>query len=671
MDEAKNALDRIVAENVQAALELYQMGNLVSAEAVLQEVLQVKPYHPDALHWLGVIAHDAGMLDVAVELISHAIAVEADAKKYHNLGVVYKKQGLTNHSINCLLMALTLSPDYASAHQNLGAALVDIGHPQEAAHHFRLAAANKPKTAEMHYVLGVTFQMIGLTKEAEDCYQKALVLDPQHANANNNLGMLKRVHGNAMAAESYYRLALTLNPDNPEANNNLAGLFLEQGRIDEAIDYFRRALAVKPDFMIANTNMLFCMLYSQSLSPDDLMKELRFFRERFETPLIKQRRPHSNDRTPSRRLRVGYVSADFCNHAAAFFFEPVFAAHDGAQVETFLYYSNRVNDAVTARFKARADHFIEAGRMTDEALAERIRADQIDILVDLSGHTNGHRQMVFARKPAPVQATWIGMLGSTGLEAMDYRITDPYLDPPGLTETYHTEKLIRLPLAAPFLPSPHSPPVSPLPCLAGAPFTFGCLNNLGKVNDDVLRVWARILAAVPNSRLLLGNVSDDNIRSQVIGRCLAVGIAAERLVLRPKVSMEEFLKLHHEIDLALDPFPYAGGTTSCHARWMGVPVITLAGRTTISRTGVSAMAGIGLDEFVANSENEYVEHAVACATEPARLAEIRRSLRTRLESSLANNPAELCRHLEAAYRDMWSIWCRAEAPSDAAITNAA
>jgi len=294
--------------------------------------------------------------------------------------------------------------------------------------------------------------------------------------------------------------------------------------------------------------------------------------------------------------------------------------------------------------------------LSDDELAGRIRADSIDILIDLAGHTALNRLPVFARKPAPVQASYIGYPGTTGLSAMDYRISDPWQDPVGLTERYHSETLVRIPGGMAYEPEPDAPEINALPALHSGELVLACLNGLNKLNPAVVVLWARILQSLPQARLMLGNVTDGGTRDRLTAIFGKAGIGAERLILQPRVTVPEYLALHHQIDLALDPFPYNGGTTTMHSLWMGVPMITMAGDHAVSRLCAAHLSRVGLDEFITHSEEEYLQCAVRFANDLPRLNEVRQSLRARMNAPQCQSTI-ITRQLEAAYREMWQTWC--------------
>jgi predicted O-linked N-acetylglucosamine transferase (SPINDLY family) len=368
--------------------------------------------------------------------------------------------------------------------------------------------------------------------------------------------------------------------------------------------------------------------------------------------------PHSNDRTPDRRLRIGYVSGHFFGHAVNFFSEPILASHDHRQCEVYCYSNSAHADETTARLRTYAQQWREIHALDDEQAAELVRQDQVDILVDLAGHIGGNRLLVFARKPAPIQVTYIGYQNTTGMAAMDYRLTDEWADPPGMSEAYYTEKLVRLPRSFfCYRPSPEAPAVSPLPALSNGFVTFGSFNNFAKVTPEVLSAWGALLQAVPQSRLVILAHAVRSLGEYLARAFERQGISAERVTLADRCSRGEYLEWIRRVDIALDPFPFNGHTTTCDALWQGVPVVTLAGRTYASRFGSSAHVNLDLRDLIAQSPEQYVEIATRLAGDVGRLSELRATLRERMAGSPLLDFAGFTRHLEAAYRQMWQRWC--------------
>jgi predicted O-linked N-acetylglucosamine transferase (SPINDLY family) len=427
--------------------------------------------------------------------------------------------------------------------------------------------------------------------------------------------------------------------------------------LDEAITAYRQAMVLRPPFSKAHSNLLLALNYHSSLDPSAVYDEhLRWNREHAE-PLQSFIQAHANDRSPERRLRIGYVSPDFYGHPVGHFLLPLLAQHDHERFEIFCDAQVSAPDGLTERLRAHADHWHSLIGISDAQAADFIRQHQIDVLVDLSGHTSDNRLLLFAHKPAPVQVTFLGYPNTTGLGTMDYRLTDNYADPPGLTESWHSERLFRLPQCAWCYQSAASPPVGPR---KEGPITFGCFNHFAKVTEPMLRLWSRILHLVPGSRLLLKTraLGSESTRQRVRHVLGEAGIGVERLELRGyERAHNDHLALYQRLDVALDTFPYHGTTTTCEALWMGVPVVTLASQVHASRVGVSLLNNIGLPELIADTSEEYVRRAAELAGDLPRLSHLRSTLRQRMEKSPLMDAPRFARDIEAAYRAMWRQWC--------------
>jgi predicted O-linked N-acetylglucosamine transferase (SPINDLY family) len=412
--------------------------------------------------------------------------------------------------------------------------------------------------------------------------------------------------------------------------------------------------------------LLLTLNYHPAQTADNLYQEARRWAQLYAEPLRWFIPHHVNDRNPDRRLRIGYVSADFHDHASAFFLVPLLTAHDHQNFEIFCYAHVTRPDQRTTQMQALADQWRSTVGLSDEAVAALIQQDQIDILVDLKLHTGNNRLLVFARKPAPVQATWLGYPGSTGLGTIDYRLSDPYLDPPGVDESVYSERTIRLPDCFwCYDPLDTNPPaVGPLPALTNGFITFGCLNNFCKVHDAVLRLWAKVLHAVSSSRLLL-LTPVGSARSHVLKVLEQEGITPQRIEFVAVQPRRQYLESYQRIDLTLDSFPCNGHTTSLDSMWMGVPFVTLIGPTAMGRAGASILFNVGLPELVARSADEYVRIASELAHDLPRLGGVRSALRQRMEQSPLMDGPRFARNIEAAYRQMWRQWC---APTSAQIT---
>ena len=442
--------------------------------------------------------------------------------------------------------------------------------------------------------------------------------------------------------------------------NNLAAALKDTGQLDEAIQSFDQAIATEPANAAIASNRLFVLHFHPAYEAADLLKEHLYWNEKHARPLAETIRPHANDRSPDRRLKIGYVSGDFRQHPVGQAIEPLIDNHDREKFEVFCFSNSSAEDAVTKRISAAADHWEVVAGWTDEKVADTIRERGIDILVDLSLHMGLNRMLTFARKPAPVQVTYLGYPGTTGLSTMDYRISDPWLDPPG-TDDFYTEKTIRLPRT--YLCwrwNGDQEPLDDPPVVHRRQITFGSLNNFCKVTPEVLHTWGELLANVPGSRLIVRAPAGETGR-RIRGIMSGYGVADDRIVLTNRLPWDEYVRLCRQLDISLDPFPYPGHTTSLDALWMGVPVVTLSGRTAASRGGASILQNLGLPELIANNERQYIEIAANLAADVPRLKELRKTLRDRIRNSALMDEKTFARDIESAYRRIWQDYC-AKAP---------
>ena len=646
---------------VDTALGHHGAGELEQAERLYRQALDLEPGNHNALHLLGVLRQQQGALDAAAALIERAVATAPDFVEAHsNLGVVYEAMGRAEDAAAAYLRAIALDPGFATARFNLGNVRRDQGRLEDAAACYRLALEARPDHAQAHIGLADVLYDLGRMEEAVAAYKQGLALDPGQPGAQYNLGLALDRLGRLEDAAGFYRKAIEAHPDVAEAHVNLGNVLNAQGSSNEAVASYRRALALNPGLAQARGNLLLCLHYPSGVEPAALYAEHRAFNARHAAPLEGEIQPYANDRSPERALRIGYVSADFKQHSVAYFLEPVLAAHDRQRFTTYCYSGVAQPDAVTTRLQGYGDRWRSTVGLPDPALAQLIRDDRIDILVDLSGHTAGNRLLAMARKPAPVQVTWLGYPDTTGLDAMDYRITDGIADPPGSADALHSESLVRL--AQGFLcyrPDPESPPVGELPAATVGRVTFASFNHLPKVTPEVIALWAEILRQTPGARLLLksGLLAAQVTRQRYLALFAAHGIGPERLTLSGKIpQVAGHLDLYNQVDIALDPFPYNGTTTTCEALWMGVPVVTLAGNLHASRVGASLLTRVGLAELAVDTPQTYLEKAVALAGNLPQLARLRAGLRERMAGSPLCDAAGFTRALEQAYREMWKRW---------------
>ena len=515
-----------------------------------------------------------------------------------------------------------------------------------------------PAAAGGWNMLGLALSSVGRANEAHDAYRQAVRLAPQLLGAWSNWGLLWRAQGDLGQAVQCLEQAAAIAPGHSGVLCNLATVLLEVGRVSEAIAAARRGLSIEP-FPALHTGLILMLHYDPATTAQHIRAELDAWRVCFADSLRGEIRPHANDRSPDRRLRVGYLSADLRQHSVGRFMVPLLAAHDPRAVEAICYADVPRPDAMTSQLQGLAHGWRSIVGLSDAAVADLVRADGIDILVDLAMHTHANRLLVFARKPAPVQVTWLSYASSTGLPTVDYRLSDPVIDPPENTPPdAYAEQTMWLETFWCYEPLPEAAnlPVEPLPADQGRGVTFGCLNLLAKVSDDTLATWGDILARVPGSQLLL-HATIGIHRQRVLAAMQRAGVAPERITFVERVPLPDFLRLHARIDIGLDPFPFGGGTTTCDALWMGVPVVTLRGQTGVGRGGASLLTHVGLPELVADSRAQYVELAVDLAGDLARLRTLRGELRQRMRESVLMDKSRFARHMENAFRAMWKKWC--------------
>lgn len=639
----------------------YAQGRFAEAAAGYQRALALKPDFPRAHCNLGNTLVEQGDFPAADAAYSKALALQPDfAEAHKGLGRSLKAQDRIDEALAHYRQALTLKPDDAQARYYLGDALRAQGRLDEAEAAFRRAVQDKPDFAEAHFNLGNTLDDQGRVSEAEAALRCAVQYRPDFEGAHYNLGNVLRAQERLSEAEASYRQALAIKPDMEQALLNLGVTLTELGRHGEGEAACRQAMALKPDYALGHSNLLFCLTHNENIDAHALIAEHRRFGEQFETPLQAHWSVHGNLKDPERCLQVGFVSADFRNHAVSNFIEPVLAdLKSHRTLSLHAYFTHAAEDHVTLRLQQHFHHWHPVAGLDDSALAEKIREDGIDILIDLSGHTAHHRLLTFARKPAPIQATWIGYPGTTGLQAMDYFVSDRFVQPVGEFDRQFTEKIVRIPATAAFQPFADAPPVSPLPALNQGHVTFGSFNRPTKISASTIALWSQLLAAVPNSRMLLGAMRPDGRVEQLIDEFARHGVGDDRLSFHPRASMNEYLELHQGVDICLDTLPYAGGTTTFHALWMGVPTLTLAGRTMPGRTGAAILGQLGLKAFISHNATEFVARGSSLAADLPALASIRAELRQRLSDSPMGRPSLIAASLERALRIMWQRWCQA------------
>jgi predicted O-linked N-acetylglucosamine transferase (SPINDLY family) len=677
--------------DLDAAVRCHRQGRLQEAKAIYQRILARTPNHAEALNMLGVVNFQLGQGELALELIEKSIALAPSSADYYvNLGYVLVFQGKLDRAIEAYRKALALKPGLFEAHYSLGLALFQSGQVEPAIAEYRVALHLRPGDFAALHNLGIALRQLGRLDESVTVLKQALVIQPKDCDALNNLAIalqdLRRLDESAAAlraairqkpdrADSHnilgntlffmgkpdeaiasFQKAIELRPETPAFHNNLANACKDVGDLDRSLESYGRAVALDPNNATIHGNWVYALHFHPDWDAPALFEQARRWNDRHAAPLANQILPHSNPPLPDRRLRIGYLSPDFRSHPVARFLLPLIQHHDRGRFEIVCYCDVVTPDEFTADFSRRAHLWRNIVGIGDAKAAQLIRRDQIDILIDLTMHMSGSRLLVFARKPAPVQITYLAYCSTTGMDAMDYRITDPHFDPDP-NPPYYRERSLYLPKSYWCFSPIDAGEVGPPPAVGAGRVTFGCMNNYCKISTRALETWMGILNAVPNSRLLLHSPEGshrDRVRDRLAGR----GIDPARLEFVGRMPFSQYVKQYHRIDIALDPFPYGGGTTTCDGLWMGVPVVTLHGKTAVGRGGVSILHNLGLPQLIAADERQYVQIAADLAADLPRLAELRASLRPRMRQSPLMDAAQFARDMESAYLQAWKNWCR-------------
>jgi len=655
----------------RAAKLAIAQGNLNLAEEAYGTAIKLGTRDPEAFNDLATIYDKNGvkaeeclaLLSRALELApGHQIIRRNFLNLLQRLLAHLEQAGRFREALPLHLRRVANEPQSAVAQRALAYCYTKVGQSEAAIPHFAQAINLDPNNPGYYNDLGLAWLALHRLSEAQAAFQRLLELDPQSVRAFLHLGILANITGLTDVAVNMMRRALQVDPNCVEAHNNLAMFLREQGELAECRRHYQQALRLNPDQASVFSGYLLSLNDDPMADPNSVAAEhCRFDGIVKRSPRLLT--PRSLD--PEKRLRIAYLSPDFRTHSVAHFIAPLLEAHDRSVVETTCYATSNAEDAMTERIRQAAEHWRPVFRMSDDDLAALIQDDQIDVLIELSGHTADNRLPMLAERVAPVQITYLGYPNTTGLASMDYRITDAVADPLGVTDGWHTEKLLRVEggfLAYSAPPFAREMPVAEPPARKAGAITFGSFNNLAKTNDTLLQIWAAILARVPGSRLLLKahGLRNEGARRRILKVLAAYGgIAPERVCfMGHERSAADHLQRYHEVDLALDTFPYNGTTTTCEALWMGVPVLTLQGRCHAGRVGASLLSRVGLQEFVAQNQSDYVEKAVAWAKGRESLGELRSSLRERLLGSPVMDAGRLARGLETAFREAWRAYCR-------------
>jgi len=686
--QATDSADRLIAEGDRAE----DAGDLARACQLYRQAVELAPRYAKAHINLGIVLEALGDGPGAARSYEQALAAEpANAAANYNLGKLVHGQGDLSRAEELLARALQRRPDFPEARIVLGVLLGAQGKWQQARSELEQALRRRPDDFGALFHYAAALRALNRLDDARTTLQRALAIDATNADAHAALADVLSAQSDLAGATAELEAVLAQRPDWADAHFNYGCMLRRQLRLPEAESAFRRAIAAQPahagawrmlgevlfaqcrtdealaqyqigrrhcpeDFGLESAE-LFALTGSERVSDAELFVRHAAFGKRIEAACA-ARTAFRNAKDPERRLRIGYLSGDFRYHVVTLFVLPVLERHDRSACEVFCYSTTDMKDGYTQQLSTRADVWREAAGLSSTQLGEAIAADEIDILVDLAGHSGIPQLLAMAARPAPVQATWLGYLNTTGLTRIDYRISDGIADPPGITDRYHTERLIRLPHSQwcyrPFL----SPPVIRTPpCAKNGFITFGAFHQSNKMSPMTRRLWAQVLAAVPDSRLVVvgapGGRAADDLRRDLT----APGVTAERISVAPYRSLEDYLGGFEGVDIALDTTPYSGGTTTCDALWMGVPVLTAPGTRSVSRSAASVLSAVGLPDWIAADGEDYVRRAVRFAGEREVLAQLRSSLRSRMRASPLMDEERFTRDLEHAYRQMWRRWC--------------
>ncbi len=633
-------------------------GQAQAAEASYRQALHWRPDHAAGHYNLAILLTEQNRLDEAEAAYRQTLQLQPNmADAHNNLGQVLESLGRHGEAVNAYAAAVTTRPDHAEAWCNLGAALGQQGKVTEAQAALRRAIALNPRFAQAHHNLGIALKQAHQHDAACDSLRTAAKLKADYVEPRHALGDSLRTLRRFDEAILMLKRVIALAPQHADAWVDLGNVHKDLGELQEAISCYSQALVIAPHHVQAHSCLQMVSNYIPGISASRLREQALAYGA-FVDQHARPFTTWTGDLAPERPLRVGLVSGDLYSHPVGYFLESVLQAlhrQAGSDLQLTAYATQPYRDALTDRLMACTAHGIVVVGMSDEALAQRIHADGIDILIDLSGHTANNRLPVFGWKPAPVQVTWLGYFATTGVSQMDHLLADPWTVPAAL-EAGFTEHIWHLPQTRLcFTPPATSMPVSALPALRNGYITFGCFNNLTKLNDDVLALWAKVLHAVPGSRLMLKAPQLDSalVRQKMQSRLKAAGVAGDRLILQGPSTRDDYLQAYGQIDIALDPFPFTGGTTSAEGLWMGVPVLTLTGDSMVARQGVSMLMNAGLPDWIAESPEDYVAKAVAHASDLATLATLRSGLREQVRQSPLFDATHFAGHLGKALRDMW------------------
>lgn len=668
-EDAETAYRKAIEINPQFAGAWNNLGNLLAeatddggAENALREAIRLSPKYAAAHNNLGALLLGRGDTSGAEDCFQRALQHDDQLTSAHEyLGTLYLEARNYHAAHEHLAKSVDARPDDVGLRLNLANALWRLNRSDKAEAIARDILAQSEDSAQAWQALGTFLHAQQKLSEAEQAFTRALNLDPENGSTLNGLGLVFDAQGRLSEAVAAYEKSVTARPSHAPTLSNLGVALVNTGRIDDGITAYRRSLDIAPGNAWIGSNLLMALNYRETPN-SQVMAEHRDWAQRHTPPGDKTGFDFdTRDRDPDRPVRIGVVSPDLRRHSIAYFFEPLLESLDQSSYPVTCYAEIRRPDEITERLRNLADGWVDTPQLDDEALAQRIHADEIDIVLDLAGHTRGNRLPALAHRPAPVQALWLGAPDTSGLAAIDYRFTDAVADPPGLTEQWHTEQLLRLPPGLNcYRPDDDTPDVEPLPLDTDRPIIFTSFNNWSKVGPETIAMWAAVLARIPNSSLFLKtrSLADDAIAQGCREAFAAHKIDPDRIEIAEwAIEVDDHLAHYNRCDIALDTWPYSGHTTSCEALWMGVPVVTRTGDRMGARVTASILNQVGLDDLVAGDAEAFVEIAAALATDRQRLAGLRDGLRDRMASSPLCDRNGFARAFESAFRDVWKTWC--------------
>ncbi|AIS94923.1 tetratricopeptide repeat protein [Burkholderia thailandensis] len=637
------------------------LDGLIAQMATPHITLATAAAAPGPAGTINLIAGDAAPNATVVSSTAPADARKADQSRLAKHAALFNK-GLLDKAIACARELVEAFPYDGACWRALAVSLYRARQLDDTIASASRALELLPDDLVTRILLVDVLRITKRLPEAETQSRRLIEMKPDNAEAHRMLGLVLHAQRRYEEAVAACRRAVELAPNAAPANGTLGVVLLEQGNVHEAIGRLRRAVEIDPTDSVTHSAMLFALVHDDAVDPAQLLEEHRVFGRRHEARVTVK--PHANSRDPARQLKVGIISGDLLAHAVAAYLQPVIDhLADDPTLSLHIYYNYLVEDQITAQLREKVPAWDNVTNVSDADLIEKIRRDRIDIMIDLSGHTGRNRLVALAHKPAPIQASWIGYPATTGLKAIDYYLSDSVITPPGEMDDHFIEKIVRMPALAPYLPPPHCPPVNGLPALRNGYVTYGSFNRLNKLRQNVIALWSQVLLATPSARMVIGSIEQEGDRETIIEWFVSEGIDAHRLTFQPRAAMPVYLQQHHHVDVCLDAFPYAGSTTTLNALWMGVPTVTLSGKSIPSRGSASWLSHVGLAEYIAHDQKSFVRTSIAAAQDLDALNRLRLGMRERCLASAPFQPNTVARGLSAALRMMWKRWCEGLSPA--------